>query len=131
MPRLTMTMFCVTLINIVFLGGCAGTWSTGQISNVRPESTPHKTVSPDSILIVEGDITDRGYVSLGDISVTINKTTLLHADPTKEAVDAKLQDEAAKLGANAVILVRYGTVGVSLMSWGSLNGKGRAIVFSR
>ena len=32
-------------------------------------------------------------------------------------------------GADAVIFVRYGTVGVSFMSWGSLNGKGRAIVF--
>ena len=114
-----------------FLGGCANTWSTGQTSNVRPEAVLYKKVSPGSILIVEGDVTDRGYVSLGDISVNVNKTTLFHADPTKEAVNAKLQEEAAKLGADAVIFVRYGTIGVSLMSWGSLDGKGRAIAFNR
>lgn len=119
------------LASTFFLGGCANTWSTGQTSNVRPEAVPYKVVSPDSIIIVEGDVTDRGYVSLGDISVTVNKTTLFHSDPTKEAVNAKLQEEAAKLGADAVILVRYGTVGVSLMSWGSLDGKGRAIAFNR
>jgi uncharacterized protein YbjQ (UPF0145 family) len=42
-----------------------------------------------------------------------------------------LRAEAAKLGADAVIQVRYGNVGVSLMSWGSLDGKGRAIVFDK
>ena len=34
-----------------------------------------------------------------------------------------------KLGADAVIHVRYGTVGIGFVSWGSLDGKGRAIVF--
>ncbi len=61
--------------------------------------------------------------------MTVNKTTLFHPDPTPELVDQKLRDKAAELGADAVILVRYGTVGVSLISWGSLDGKGRAIIF--
>ena len=34
-----------------------------------------------------------------------------------------------ELGADAVILIRYGTVGVSVFSWGSLSGQGRAIYF--
>lgn len=66
---------------------------------------------------------------LADIEATVNKTTIFHDDPTPQLVNEKLREEAAKLGADAVILVRYGTVGVSLMSWGSLDGKGRAVVF--
>jgi len=56
---------------------------------------------------------------------------LFHADPTKEMVNKKLKEEAAKLGADAVTHVRYGTVGISMMSWGRLDGKGRAVQFKR
>ena len=45
-------------------------------------------------------------------------------------VDDELRKEAAKIGADAVILVRYGTVGISFMSWGSLDGQGRAVAFT-
>ena len=85
--------------------------------------------APDKIRIVEGDIADRPYKSLGDISVTVNKTTLFNADPTREMVNQRLRNKAAELGADAVIQVRYGTVGIAALSWGSLDGKGRAIVF--
>jgi uncharacterized protein YbjQ (UPF0145 family) len=67
---------------------------------------------------------------VGDISVNVNKTTIFNEDPTREKVNEKLREDAAKLGADAVILVRYGTVGIGLMSWGSLDGKGRAVVFT-
>ena len=44
-------------------------------------------------------------------------------------VNEKLREKASELGADAVILVRYGNGGMSLMSWGSLEGKGRAVKF--
>ena len=55
-------------------------------------------------------------------TITVNKTTLFHPDPTREMVDQKLREQAYELGADAVVLARYGTVGVSFMSWGSLDG---------
>lgn len=82
------------------------------------------------ILITEQDITDRAYKVLADLEVTVNKTTIFHENPTRELVADKLREEAAKIGADAVILVRYGTVGIGLMSWGSLDGRGRAIAFA-
>jgi predicted metal-dependent phosphotriesterase family hydrolase len=88
-----------------------------------------KATSIERIILTETDITDKKYESLAELEVNVNKTTIFHADPTKEDVNKKLKEEAAKLGADAVVLVRYGTVGVSLMSWGSLNGKGRAVKF--
>ena len=46
-------------------------------------------------------------------------------------VNEKLREKASELGADAVILVRYGNGGMSLMSWGSLEGKGRAIKYTK
>ena len=82
-------------------------------------------------MITDSDVVDRRYASLGDISVTVNKTTIFHPEPTRELVNDKLREKAAELGADAVILVRYGNGGISLMSWGSLEGKGRAVKFAQ
>ena len=118
---------------LLMLSGCGATWSTSNVKRVDHSETAvaPKTVqkSPQDVLITETDISDRKYKFLGDIEVTVNKTTIFHSDPTQEKVNEELRKEAANLGADAVILVRYGTVGVSFMSWGALNGKGRAIVF--
>jgi hypothetical protein len=110
------------------LGACADGWATTQVTPTAAAAGRART-PVDKIQIIEGDVTDRPYKSLGDVSVTINKTTLFNADPTREMVNNRLRAEAAKLGADAVIQVRYGTVGMGLVSWGSLDGKGRAIAY--
>ncbi len=131
----------------VALSGCAATWSTANVERA-PDAHPAfmlghfprgaETTATESreptqgkdILITEQDITDRAYKVLADLEVTVNKTTIFHKNPTRELVADKLREEAAKIGADAVILVRYGTVGIGLMSWGSLEGRGRAIAFA-
>lgn len=127
---LQLSRYLIAVVSGLLVSGCS-TWSAGEVTNVRPSAQEAKQVSPERILITDGDIADRPYTVLGDISVTVNKTTVFHADPTKEMVNEKLKEEAAKLGADAVIHVRYGTVGISMMSWGSLDGKGRAVQFKR
>lgn len=113
----------------IVMTGCA-TWNTSEIANVRPTVQKLAVTEAKDIILTEGDITDKKYIVVGDISVTVNKTTIFHPDPTKELVNVKLREEAAKLGADAVTQIRYGTVGISMMSWGSLDGKGRAVQFS-
>ena len=103
--------------------------SSSQSKAVPAPSEAVVKTDPAAIIVSKEDITDRQYKSLGDITVTVNKTTLFHPDPTPALVDKELKEEAAKLGADAVVLVRYGTVGVSFMSWGSLDGQGRAVKF--
>lgn len=132
--RLALVALCGTI-----LAGC-NTWSSTNVE-LKTKGTDMETASapaaapvgtPKSaadIILTEKDITDRKYETLADLEVTVNKTTIFHADPTKELVAEKLKEEAAKLNADAVILVRYGTVGIGLFSWGSLDGKGRAIKF--
>ena len=120
------------LLLSVLLTGCA-TWSTSSVDNSAADitTTQVKKKQPSEIQVTEGDITDRSYKLIGDVSVTVNKTTVFHADPTKEMVTEKLKEKASELGADAVVLARYGKGGMSLMSWGSLEGKGRAIKFDR
>jgi len=112
------------------LGACADGWSTSQVT--PQASAAGRAPTPvDQIQVFEGDVTDKPYKSLGEVSVTVNKTTLFNADPTREMVNQRLRQQAGKLGADAVIQVRYGTVGVSALSWGSLDGKGRAIAYEK
>jgi uncharacterized protein YbjQ (UPF0145 family) len=117
---------------------------TYAVSSVQPVGTtpstfgPTKTVAkadaptpPALIVVTENDITDRPYKSLGDISVTVKKVTIFDQDPTREKVAEALRQEASKLGADAVVLVRYGTVGIGLFSWGQIDGQGRAVAFQK
>jgi len=116
------------LLSVLLLVSCA--WSTGSVDRSDQQAAMATSrTDPDNITLTDGDITDRLYTSLGDITVTVNKTTVFARDPTTAMVDEKLRAKAATLGADAVILVRYGETGVSLLSWGSLDGKGRAIKF--
>ncbi len=125
----TFTLFGMMLF---FLAGCA-TWSTAYVEGEQ-EALQQGTVQPtqaNKILITEQDITDRPYTFLGDVTVTVNKTTIFHPDPTRKMVNERLREEGAKLGADAMILVRYGEGGITPMSWGSLQGKGRAVKFNK
>ena len=121
----------LTALLAASLTGCA-TWSTSSVDSKSADtavSTQAKKTPPSSGVITDKDIPDRKYQSLGDITATVNKTTIFNADPTQEMVNEKLREKASELGADAVILVRYGNGGMSLMSWGSLEGKGRAVKF--
>lgn len=120
------------LLLTITLTGCA-TWSTSSVDSSASDiaTTQSAKKQPSEIQVTESDVTDRGYKLIGDISVTVNKTTIFHPEPTREMVTEKLKEKASELGADAVILARYGKGGMSLMSWGSLEGKGRAIKFDR
>jgi hypothetical protein len=129
------TALLAVVASSVFLGGCA-TWSTSSVDKTSSESTAafstttaSKQVLPRDVFITDSDIVDRKYSPLGDITVTVNKTTIFHPEPTPELVNIQLKEKGAELGADAVILVRYGKGGISLLSWGSLDGKGRAIKY--
>jgi len=121
-------LFILIILSVFVFSGCA-TWSTSNVKKSQTMPVEKIEKAPRDIIITEKDITDKKYKILGDIEVTVNKSTIFHSDPTPQMVNEKLQKEATKLGADAVVLVRYGTVGVSFVSWGSLNGKGRAIAF--
>ncbi len=123
-------LFLVTVLLSVALQGCA-TWSQSSVDAKSVPITAQAPTRAADVLITDNDLVDRKYVLVGDVTVSVNKTTIFNANPTKEMVNEKLKEKAAELGADAVILVRYGDGGVSFFSWGSLEGKGRAVKFSK
>jgi hypothetical protein len=116
------------------LAGC-GTRASSDISAPAGAAAPaakataHK--DPSQIPVLTTDVTDRKYHSLGDISVTVSKNTIFDSDPTPAQVNDELRKRAAELGADAVILARYGTVGIGVFTWGKLEGSGRAIAYDQ
>ena len=103
----------ILIVAILILSGCAATWSTSKVENRdNPQATSSKGIETSGtkyktlqdVPLVETDITNHKYTTLGDIEVTVNKMTIFHSDPTREQVNEKLRDEAVKLGADAVIV---------------------------
>ena len=129
--RIRIYLFPVILIFLLSLSGCAATyWGSSSID--KPVGATQNTYEPTpmgNIIITSDDITDRKYEVIGDIVATVKKPTFFHPDPTRELLNKKFKEEAAAVGADAVILVRYGEVGMTLFWWGLLEGKGRAIKF--
>ncbi|MBI2395891.1 MAG: hypothetical protein HYV09_40380 [Deltaproteobacteria bacterium] len=107
------------------LAGCAPeafvkydfTYAVGRVA--------HQT-DPTAIELRHGE-PDRPYVVLADLEVTMRQQTTFGELPTPANVDAELRDRAARLGAHAVVLVRYGSLGASFWTWHELQGRGRAI----
>lgn len=117
------------LVAAMFVFSGCSTWSTSSVDKTTASAVRSKPKDFQSVIITEDDITDRKYEVLGDVTATVRKTTILNADPTEAHVQEQLRKKAAQMGADAVILVRYGTVGIGLNSWGVLEGKGRAVRF--
>ena len=121
----------LSFIGLALLLQACGTYSSSSTTPAAnaPDQSALSHKSPSQILVTEKDITNRKYTSLGDISVTVRKATLFDKDPTRDLVNEALQEKASEMGADAVILVRYGTVGIGVLSWGELDGDGRAVIF--
>lgn len=120
---------CITAVALA-LSGCA-TWTTSNVQGEAQVGVAATKTPIDRIFVTEADIRDRPYQTLGDVEVSVNKTTIFHPDPTPALVNAALREKAFELGADAVVLVQYGQVGISLFSWGTLQGKGRAIRYTQ
>lgn len=116
--------------------GACSTWATStvKLSAGGPASAAapaHQAPAAPDIVVTAGDFPNRPYDVLGDIEATVNKTMAFFPDPTPADIDAKLREQAAAMGADAVILVKYGNVAMSWVSYGSLDGSGRAVRFRR
>ncbi len=118
------------LLASLVLAGCASHRASSSVDRVSTSSAaPTETKALHEIIYTEEDITDQNYEVIADIEASVSKSTIFNSDPTQGQVKRELLEQAQELGADAVILVRYGSVGVSAFSWGSLEGNGRAVRF--
>jgi ribosomal protein L37AE/L43A len=67
------------------------------------------------------------YRTVGEVAVKVSKASVFSKSPTIEDANFKLQEEASKLGANAVVNVQYRR-GMSLTSYEVLNATGTAVL---
>lgn len=70
---------------------------------------------------------DFPYKAIRELKAKCEASHALMPAPTESEVNSKLRGMAAKVGANAVINVRYNS-GVSLTSWKSMSGTGLAVI---
>ena len=78
-------------------------------------------------IAIHSDGTTQPYKTCGEIAAKVSKGSVFSKSPTIEDVNFKLQEEASKLGANAVINVTYNR-GMSLMSYEVLKAVGTAVI---
>lgn len=120
--------FCIgaLMVSFLFLGCSPMFW---QNKDQAPKIEVINPPVPGKIVVSELDI-DRPYAILGDVSAVVSQMTPFGATPSKELVNAKLQEEAFKLKADGIIYVRYTKTESSWKSWGgSMEGKGQAVKF--
>ena len=127
--KINFYLFPVIFLFMLSLTGCAH-WGYATIDkSVGSVQKTYEPTSPKNILLTSGEFSDRKYEVIGDISATVNKTSVFNCAPTKVMINDRLKEKAAAVGADAIIFVRYGEEGIGFWSWGSFEGKGRAIKF--
>jgi uncharacterized protein YbjQ (UPF0145 family) len=79
--------------------------------------------------LVEGT-SDRPFKVLGGVVAKVQLSfAMFDWSNARDMVDQRLREEAAKLGADAVVHVEYRRTGMRPASWGALSADGRAVAF--
>lgn len=80
--------------------------------------------------VIAGDISDRPYTVLGQITAGVRKATLFSKPSSQEKIYRELWERGRKMGADAVVHASYGKSHVAAMSWGQTSATGIAIKFT-
>jgi len=70
---------------------------------------------------------DQDYKTLGQVRARVTAATVFSKTPTIEDVNDKLREQALKVGANAILGVKYQR-GVTATSWKGLTATGTAVI---
>jgi hypothetical protein len=127
MPRFVVPLLA-SLLAVV--AACDGMRSRVEVANDGAAAYPAPAPrNPAEILLTEADLTGSRYQDLGAIRVRLSKNDMFGEDPTRAMVEQELREKAAEIGADAVAGIRYGELGVTITSWGSIAAEGRAVRF--
>lgn len=80
--------------------------------------------------VIAGDITDRPYTVLGQITAGVRKATVFSKSSSPEKIYRELWERGQKMQADAVIHASFGKAHLSAMSWGQTTATGTAIKFN-
>lgn len=111
----------------IAMGGCSIPFAENGTSKVLVIEELKRTPA-HKIIISELDILDRPYVFLSDVSVQETSWLPLQSI-SKETVNVKLQEEAYRHHADAIIFVTYTSDKTSWLGSGGMRVKGKAVKF--
>lgn len=104
--------------------------SYAQDAETADASVAIKAADLPSPPVTPGDISDRPYTVIGQITAGVRKATVFSGAASEAKVYRELWERAKKKGADAVVHATYGKSHVSAMSWGQTNATGIAIKFN-
>ena len=93
------------------------------------EAADDLVTDPAAIFLSNEDLPDRTYQSLGHLRVWVGRVLAVDRAQSEEELNQELRQEAARLGADAVINVRYGNRTVAEAQWLTLDATGTAVKF--
>lgn len=119
------------VVSALALSACTDNfnWSHNREIASLGRTADELVTKPSDIMITTGDFEGRAYQRLGHLRVRVIRTTPIHPPASRSEADAELQDEAARLGADAVILVKYGNRTPDFLGLATLDATGTAIKF--
>lgn len=80
--------------------------------------------------VIAGDVTDRPYTVVGQITAGVRKATVFSKSSSPEKIYRELWERGEKMHADAVIHASFGKSHISAMSWGQTTATGTAIKFN-
>lgn len=104
--------------------------AAAQIGPAYDASANMKSADLPNPPVIAGDVTDRPYTVIGQITAGVRKATVFSASSSPEKIYRELWERGQKMQADAVIHASYGTAHISAMSWGQTTATGTAIKFN-
>ena len=112
---------------MALVAACAPEVSLGVDLRYAEGRAPRQTV-PAQIIVVANDIPEPYYV-LADLDVVVRQRSAMGDTPRRDVAVQALREQAARIGAHAVVLTTFGEEGMSFWSYHELRGHGRAVRF--
>lgn len=92
------------------------------------EGRAPRQTDPAHVAVVESDL-PQPYHVLADLEVIVRQRSALGGEPQRADAIRALREQAARIGAHAVVLTAFGAQGMSWWSYNELRGHGRAVRF--
>jgi uncharacterized protein YbjQ (UPF0145 family) len=117
-------------IAIIMLLLSASVPALAQVAEAEPAAAAIKASELPNPPVIAGDILDRPYTVLGQVTAGVRKATVFSKPASPEKIYRELWERGEKLGADAIVHATFGGSHVSAMSWGQTNATGIAIKFT-
>ena len=119
-------------VTTALLAACAMTAVAANAQDAAPKDMTAVAVKAADLPtppVIAGDISDRPYTVIGEITAGVRKATVFSKPASPEKIYRELWERAKKKGADAVVHASFGNPHISALSWGQVSATGIAVKF--